>query len=366
MTLSWLTAASSANTTCVYGTSPTTMTSTATGAPGKSYATLGYKSPFIHNVRLSGLALSTTYSYKCGDDTTGWTNTATFTSSPGVGPKIPYTFGVVGDLGQTNYSLATMQHMLAAPHIDSVFITGDISYADSDQPRWDSFQRLAQPLASSKPWMVASGNHELEVSLFTAYQARFASMPSGGRSDGALYYSYEVGPAHVLVVASFWLYEEGSAQYTFIKSDLASVDRAKTPWLIVILHAPWYNSNKDHTNDGQLMRQTLEPMFYDAGVDIVFAGHVHAYERCLPSFSLSPNVNGSVHVTIGDGGNREGLYGNWIKPQPAWSVFRAAEYGHGELQLLPTTPPTAKWTWIRNVDVEPTASDTATWVNVHV
>lgn len=156
MTLSWITSAANASTTCVYGVAPA-MGTVASGAPGKSYATLGYESGFIHIVRIKGLALATTYAYKCGDDATGWTVPATFTSSPGVGADIPYTFGVVGDLGQTNFSLATMQHLLACPYCDSVFITGDLSYADSEQPRWDSFQRLMQPLASTKPWMVASG-----------------------------------------------------------------------------------------------------------------------------------------------------------------------------------------------------------------
>ena len=82
--------------------------------------------------------------------------------------------------------------------------------------------------------------------MYEAYQARFAAMPAGGRADGPLYYSYEVGPAHVIVLASFFVYSEGSAQYTWLQADLAKVDRAKTPWLLVLIHAPWYNSNANH------------------------------------------------------------------------------------------------------------------------
>ena len=84
------------------------------------------------------------------------------------------------------------------------------------------------------------------VCLYEAYQARFASMPAGGRADGPLYYSYEVGPAHVIVLASFFVYSSGSAQYNWLQADLAKVDRTKTPWLLVIIHAPWYNSNSAH------------------------------------------------------------------------------------------------------------------------
>ena len=159
MTLSWMTAVANMSSTCQYGTTPA-MLLTATGVHGGSqYTTLGYSSGYLHLVRLSGLSLSTVIYYRCGDAARGsWSTPATFTSSPGVGADIPYTFAVIGDLGQTATSNSTMQHVLAAPHVDSVIIAGDVSYADSDQPRWDSFQRLAQPLASSKAWMVASGN----------------------------------------------------------------------------------------------------------------------------------------------------------------------------------------------------------------
>jgi 2',3'-cyclic-nucleotide 2'-phosphodiesterase (5'-nucleotidase family) len=57
------------------------------------------------------------------------------------------------------------------------------------------------------------------------------------------------------------------------------VDRTKTPWLIAILHAPWYNSNSAHQGEGDAMMAAMESTLYAAKVDIMFAGHVHAYER---------------------------------------------------------------------------------------
>jgi len=64
------------------------------------------------------------------------------------------------------------------------------------------------------------------------------------------------------------------------------VDRERTPWLIVLLHAPWYNSNWAHQGEGDRMKASMEPMLYAAGVDILFAGHVHAYERSVIFKSL--------------------------------------------------------------------------------
>lgn len=247
-----------------------------------------------------------------------------------------------------------------------------ITLQDGFQPRWDSFQRLIQPLTTGLPTLVAAGNHELEVggslNLFEAYQARFGGMPwdpsTVPASDAALYYSVDVGPAHIIALSSFSAYNQGSAQYNWLQADLAAFNRTRTPWMILVAHAPWYCSNAVHTNDGLLMRLTLEPMLYAAGLDIAFWGHVHAYERTVPVNGGNPDPKGAVHITLGDAGNREGLYAHWNDPQPVWSAFRQAEYGHGELQLVNTTH--AVFTWHRNPDAEPVIADTAWIVNAHV
>lgn len=49
-------------------------------------------------------------------------------------------------------------------------------------------------------------------------------------------------------------YSLDSAQYAWLLRDLAGVDRARTPWLIVSFHAPWYNSNYAHQVRGRFLR----------------------------------------------------------------------------------------------------------------
>jgi hypothetical protein len=61
------------------------------------------------------------------------------------------------------------------------------------------------------------------------------------------------------------------------------------------------------------------------------------------------NAAAPYYVTIGDGGNREGLAAKWSNPQPAWSAFRQASYGHGELQVFNSTH--MLWEWHQNPDV---------------
>lgn len=62
------------------------------------------------------------------------------------------------------------------------------------------------------------------------------------------------------------------------------MDRERTPWLVVLFHVPWYNSNKAHQGEGADMMTAMEPLLYAAGTDLVIAGHVHAYERSVYYF----------------------------------------------------------------------------------
>lgn len=138
--ISWLTNATGAQSLVRYGTVNGSLTLQATGA-ASTYSCGAYSSGSIHRVNLTGLAPATTYFYQVGDDSTGASTVRSFKSAPVLG-SFPYTFGVIGDLGQTNFSADTVAHVAASSTVDSVFIVGDVSYADSDQPRWDSFQRL--------------------------------------------------------------------------------------------------------------------------------------------------------------------------------------------------------------------------------
>ncbi|KAK1287621.1 putative purple acid phosphatase 20 [Acorus calamus] len=350
MRISWITEDDS-QPTVEYGTSSGVYESTTTGSTSSYKYSMVYKSGNIHDVVIGPLKPSTVYYYRLGHNPARQFN---FTTPPA---HLPIKFVVIGDLGQTGWTNSTLDH-IGGSEYDILLLPGDLSYADFYQPLWDSFARLVEPLASRRPWMVTQGNHEIEKipviepRSFKAYNARWRMPYEASGSASNLYYSFDAvgGAVHVLMLGSYTDFDPGSDQFKWLESDLGRVDRARTQWVIALVHAPWYNSNKAHQGEGEGMRKAMERLLYDARVDVVFAGHVHAYERFTRVYNGSSDACGPVHITIGDGGNKEGLASKYLDPPPKISLFREASFGHGRLEVVNGTH--ALWRWHRNDDDE--------------
>ncbi|XP_047310902.1 purple acid phosphatase 18-like [Impatiens glandulifera] len=355
MRVTWITNGELAPSMVEYGTSPGKYIYISQGE-STSYRYLLYRSGKIHHTVIGPLEYDTVYYYRCG----------------GEGPEFqmktppsqfPVTFAVAGDLGQTGWTKSTLDHIDLCKY-DVHLLPGDLSYADYIQSQWDTFGELVQPLASARPWMVTQGNHEKESIIlvendFVSYNARWKMPFEESESPSNLYYSFEVAGVHIIMLGSYTDYDKYSEQYSWLKGDLSKVDRNRTPWLLALFHVPWYNSNWAHQGEGDNMMASIEPLLHAAGVDIVLAGHVHAYERSKRVYNGRSDPCGAVHITIGDGGNREGLAHKYKNPHPEWSVFREASFGHGELRIINSSH--AFWSWHRNDDDEPVRSD-QTWI----
>ncbi|KHN24018.1 Purple acid phosphatase 15 [Glycine soja] len=263
------------------------------------------------------------------------------------------------------------------------------------QPRWDYWGRYMQPLISSVPIMVIEGNHEIEEQAenqtFVAYSSRFAFPSEESGSSSTFYYSFNAGGIHFIMLGAYISYDKSGDQYKWLERDLASVDREVTPWLIATWHAPWYSTYKAHYREAECMRVEMEDLLYKYGVDIVFNGHVHAYERSNRVYNYTLDPCGPVYITVGDGGNREKMAithadepgqcpepsttpddymggfcafnftsgpaeGNfcWDR-QPDYSAFRESSFGHGILEVKNETH--ALWIWHRNQDFYGSAGD---------
>lgn len=357
MRISWITK-EKAPSKVEYGTSSGTYDASAEGTATSYHYLMAYRSGQIHEVVIGPLKPNTVYFYRCGGDSS---REFSFKTTPA---QLPIKFAVAGDLGQTGWTKSTLDH-ISKTNYDMLLLPGDLSYADCWQKGWDSFGRLVEPLASQRPWMVTQGNHELEKvpvlheTPFTAYNARWRMPFEESKSQSNLYYSFDVagGGAHVIMLGSYTDFSLDSSQYSWLEGDLKRLDRKRTPWVVVVIHAPWYNSNKAHQGEPECenMRNVMEKLVYDYRVDVVFAGHVHAYERFTRVYDGKLDNCGPVHITIGDGGNREGLSSSFMDSPPEISIFREASFGHGSLEIVNTTH--ARWEWHRNDDDEPVVTD---------
>ncbi|KAM1201310.1 hypothetical protein FF1_017592 [Malus domestica] len=372
--ISWVTANEPGDSKVQYGTSEKKYEFSAKGVV-TNYTFYQYKSGYIHHCLVEGLEYDTKYYYKIGNGDSSrefW-----FTTPPKIDPNSHYTFGIIGDLGQTFNSLSTLEHYMKSSG-QAVLFVGDLSYADRYQYnevglRWDTWARFIEQSTAYQPWMWSAGNHEIdympymgEVTPFKNYLHRYATPHLASNSSNPLWYAIRRASAHIIVLSSYSPFVKYTPQWSWLAEELKRVDREKTPWLIVLMHVPLYNSNDVHYMEGESMRAVFERWFVQYKVDVVFAGHVHAYERSYRISNIRYNVTSGyqypipdksapVYITVGDGGNQEGLAGRFRNPQPDYSAFREASYGHSTLELINRTH--ALYHWNRNDDGKKTAMD---------
>ena len=92
-------------------------------------------------------------------------------------------------------------------------------------------------------WAAAhvGGNHEVSNGgeNWLGYSLRYPNNHADSGSDSFLWYSFEAGPVHFIMLCSYADFSDASIQAQWLRSDLARVDRKKTPWLIAVWHTPW-------------------------------------------------------------------------------------------------------------------------------
>lgn len=185
------------------------------------------------------------------------------------------------------------------------------------------------------------------------YSLRYPTPYQGSGSPDPAYWGREVGPVHVIALNAYSDSSNTSLQFRWLEDYLETyVNRARTPWVLVMVHAAWYCSNTVHWKEAERMRLSMEPMLYAHGVDIVLSGHVHAYERTLAVYQEELDDCGVSYLVLGDGGNYEAEVTPWREDSstetgaPQWSAFRESSFGVGELTIVNDTH--AYYSWHRH------------------
>lgn len=166
----------------------------------------------------------------------------------------------------------------------AVFHTGDLVGNGTDPDHWEIFNRIASLLPSGTPVYPALGNHEKESEL---YFDNF-ELPGNER-----WYSVDdIEGFNFIVLDTESALSVASSQYQWLQSELAS-SVSSTEYTIVTFHYPLYSTGK-HGSDEKHIGADLVPLFEEYGVDAVFNGHDHDYERST--------VNGIRYIVSGGGG----------------------------------------------------------------
>lgn len=163
-----------------------------------------------------------------------------------------------------------------------VFHTGDL-VDDGDNPDdWAAFNDVVSELVQVAEFFPAMGNHEHQAQLwFDNFE-----LPNNEK-----WYSVERNDIHFIVLDTDDDIDPGSEQYAWLESELQGIDNSIKFTIAVFHHPPF--STGHHGGDEQL-RQDIVPLFETYGVDVVFNGHDHTYERSL--------CNGIYYIVTGGGG----------------------------------------------------------------
>lgn len=107
--------------------------------------------------------------------------------------------------------------------------------------------------------------------------------------DGKRYYSFKRGNAEFFALDSNYM---DPPQLAWLSQQLKGCGAT---WKICYFHHPLYSDGKAHGPDVDL-RKLLEPVFRQNGVQVVFSGHEHLYERLQPK-------NGICYFVLGSSGS---------------------------------------------------------------
>lgn len=251
-----------------------------------------------HVVKIAGLTPATKYYYTITDsDNNNYQSVDAeryFQTSPVVGSKDPVNIWVIGDFGNGSQQQIDVrdsyERFTNNDHTDVWLWVGDNAYEDgTDQEYQDNvFNYYPDQFKNTVVWP-CPGNHDYgSVDIFNngPYYDIF-TLPTNGEaggepSDEEGYYSFDHGNVHFVSLNSEylpWFISSSGQMIEWLKDDLAQNTQDFT---VVYWHKPPY-SKGSHDSDTEtymgLMRNFVNPVCEEYGVDLVLTGHSHAYER---------------------------------------------------------------------------------------
>jgi 3',5'-cyclic AMP phosphodiesterase CpdA len=191
-------------------------------------------------------------------------------------------FGVIGDSGsgdRQQYDVANqMARFRAKFPFDQVIMLGDNIYGG--QGAQDLVQKFSRPykdlLDAGVKFYASLGNHDDPLNR------RYPLWNMGGE----LYYTYARKNVRFFALDSSKVDQK---ELAWLENALKS---SQEEWKICYFHHPLYSDGGTHGSAVDV-RVVFEPLFVQYGVNVVFAGHDHIYERITPQKGIYHFVEGA-------------------------------------------------------------------------
>lgn len=238
-------------------------------------------------------------------------------------PEQAYRVAITGDIAAGTKQAGRIANEIYNSNPDMIAIAGDIVYSQGliseyKTKYWPVYNRdladsTGAPLLRSIPLVAAVGNHDALTRDLDRFPGALAyyhfweqplNGPVGKEGDalvpllkasdanrkafmegaGEKYprmtnFSFDYGNTHWTVLDSNPYVEwNDSLLKSWVSKDLETAKSAT--WRFVLFHHPGFNSSRAHYEQQQM--RLLSVIFEKGNVDIVFAGHVHNYQRSYP------------------------------------------------------------------------------------
>jgi hypothetical protein len=275
-----------------------------------------------HNFTITGLQPNTTYYYQVADDTNGVYGTGSFITAPAESATSVRFIGQGDSRGNPFVLNDVMKAIIGFYSLPGnsdyqrlSIHNGDWVASDAESnwtTEWFDLTKLAsRAFTASTPIDGVKGNHDNSSGYSTTFAKYFPfpypneTLQSGKTATyNNLYWSLDYGPVHITYIDVYSPLTPGSAQYTWVQSDLAATTK---PWKIVVFHEGTYTAGSDADSTAmRIYEAAATPIFQQNNVDFLYGGHSHNYARAgaynAAQAGTDPIALNIPHMTSGGGG----------------------------------------------------------------
>ncbi|MDH3247168.1 MAG: metallophosphoesterase, partial [Saprospiraceae bacterium] len=335
MTIKWRTA-SATESVLFYGTSQNNLNQNSSDNSPKT----------DHEITLTGLSSNTTYYYEISNASNVLVPAASelyFKTSPPSGSSASLRAWILGDCGTANSNARAVRDAYysygGGDHTDMMLFLGDNAYSDGTDTEYQFalFENMYEDILKRTVSWSCLGNHDGHSANSSTQSGPYYdifSFPTlaecGGVPSGTeAYYSFDFGNVHFISLDSYESNRSvGGSMYNWCEADLQNTT---ADWIVAFWHHPAYSKGShDSDSEGALrdMRQNFLPMLEANGVDLVFSGHSHSYERSFflnGHYGNSDSFNPQIH-TVGSNGDGDGRTSGDGAYQKAYDQTEGAVY----------------------------------------